>query len=156
MRTLAFVAAVATVAAVQLESGVKIPAQWKKVDNSDININDVSNEKIELTFAVKLDNKEELEKKLLEVSTPSSPSYGKLLNLDEVNALTNPSESSISTLKSFLKQYGIHDVDYSSGFIRSVVSKEVAEKMLSTTYNSYRHAETGAEVLRCEGMPCFI
>ena len=156
MRTFAFVAAIAGVAAVQLESGVKIPSQWKIIENHDFtvtNSNSNTNEKIELTFAIKVNNKDALEKKLLEVSTPSSESYGKLLNLDEINSMTNPSDTSISTLKTFLNEYGIemNEIDYSSGFMRTIVSKETAEKMLSTTYNNYRHEETDTEVLRCEG-----
>ena len=66
-----------------------------------------------------------LEQKLLEVSSPSSPKYGKHLTLDEVNSLTAPKNSDLQTVVEFLKTFGIVDFTYSSGFIRATVPIEV-------------------------------
>lgn len=142
-----FVAAVAAgVSALQLEPGTVVPSSWKIVENADKKL---STDKIELTFALKLSNKKELTEKLMSVSTPSSSDYGKLMTLAEVNEFTSPSQQSYDKLKTFLSSFGVDEVDYSSGFVRAVVTVEVAEKMLSTRYNRYRHSISGNEALRC-------
>lgn len=145
MRTFLFAAAAATAVATQLESGVKIPDSWKVMDGTRDNL---EGQKVQLTFAVKLSNKENLHDKLMSVSDPVSPSYGKLLTLDEVNQFTGPSENSYQTVKTYLSSFGINDVEYNSGFARATMPIEVAEKMLSAKYNRYRHS-SGREALRC-------
>ncbi len=105
---------------------------------------------IELTFAVKISNTAELEDRLLKVSTPSSSQYGKLLTLEEVEALTKPSQQSLESVTNFLRMHGVEEgVSYSSGFLRAVVPLTVAEKMLTTKYNTFHHVRSGHEAVRC-------
>jgi len=145
MRSFLFAAAAVTVVATQLETGVKVPDSWKVVENTRDNL---SSEKVELTFAVKLSNKESLHDKLMSVSDPASTSYGKLLTLDEVNEFTSPSHKSYETVKNYLASFGVSDVEFSSGFARAVVTVDTAEKLLSTRYGRYRHS-SGSEAIRC-------
>ena len=107
---------------------------WKASTRSD--------EKIQLTFALKQQNSQNLEKMLLDVSTPSSKNYGKLLTLDQVNKLTAPRPENLETVKKFLLEYGVVDFEYSSGFIKTTVPVEIAEKMLDTKYSTYTHSTT--------------
>jgi len=52
----------------------------------------------------------------------------------------------------FLASHGIDrsDTESSSGFIRTTVTFEQAERILSTKYYTYRHTFTGRYVQRCE------
>lgn len=119
-------------------------SRWS-VTNKLVNKED----KITLTFAVKQQNVDLLDKKLMEVSSPSSPKYGKHLTLHEVNQLTQPSNESIQAVVAFMKSFGINTYKYSSGFLKATVSIDVAEKMLATNYQKYSHAKSGVEALRC-------
>jgi tripeptidyl-peptidase I len=99
---------------------------------------------------VKQRNTDQLHDTLLAVSSPKSPSYGKLLNLEEVNALTSPSAESLKEVSTYMASFGATDVSYSSGFLRATVSIETAEKMLSTKYSTFKHSITGDVAVRCE------
>lgn len=90
-----------------------------------------------------------LESTLLSVSSPKSPNYGKLWTLDEVNQLTAPAQADVDTVVSFLKEHGVSEWEFVSGFLRATVSVETAEKMLDTQYKEYKHTSEGRKVLRC-------
>lgn len=72
------------------------------------------------------------------------------MSLAAVNAITAPRGQDVHAVVSFLKENNVVDYDISSGFLRTTVSVEVAEKMLGTTYAYYRHAKTNLKALRCE------
>lgn len=105
---------------------------------------------IKLTFAMKQRNIGLLEKRLLEMSTPSSPSYGKHMSLEEINSLTGPSDTSVDTVIRFLHNHGVDNFEYSSGFLRAIVSVTAAEQMLETKYRRYSRTLDGTSVLRCD------
>ena len=126
-----------------LEHGAQVPGKWVHLsDAPDL-------QQIELTFALKLRNTEELHDKLLAVSTPSSKSYGRHLSLEEVNDLTSPSAASIESVKDYIRSFGGKTITYSSGFVRTVVDIEIAEKMLSADYSLYKHMDTSETAVRC-------
>ena len=115
---------------------------------------DVSNEvspdtRLELTFAIKLRNVEELHNKLMKASSPKSADYGKLLSFEQVNSLTMPNDEAVKDIIAFLKEHGIENYKVVGGFIKTVVDVKVAEKVLSTKYNSFKHKESGKTVVRC-------
>jgi tripeptidyl-peptidase-1 len=91
-----------------------------------------------------------LHDKLMAVSSPKSPSYGKLLTLEEVNDLTSPSAEAIKDVSLYLASFGVKDVAFSSGFLRATVSIATAEEILTTKYSTYRHSLTGDLAIRCE------
>lgn len=138
-------------AGVQLEKGAIPPPSW--VRQVSISPQDIRSKQIELTFAVKQSNIDVLHETLMSVSNPDSPSYGKLLSLDEINKLTQPSNLSLETVKEYLNSHGVNesDVSYSSGFLRAVVDINTAESMLSASYSLYKHVLSEAEVIRCDG-----
>jgi len=98
---------------------------------------------------VKQSNIAKLESTLLSVSSPKSSNYGKLWSLDEVNQLTAPAQADIDTVVSFLKEHGVNEWEFVSGFLRTTVPVEIAEKMLDTQYKEYIHNSDGHKVLRC-------
>ena len=101
---------------------------------------------------MKQQNKDKLHKTLLEVSTPSSPSYGNVLTLAEVNAMTSPSPEALKKVSMYMASFGVQDISYSSGFLRATVGIETAEKMLSTKYATYEHSATGEIAGTCSNM----
>jgi len=107
---------------------------------------------IKLTFAVKQQNIDLLDDKLMSVSSTKSKYYGQLLSLKEVNEWTNPKAVDMDAVMDFLSFHGIDRsiIESSSGFIRITVSFEQAEKILSTKYYTYRHTITGIIVKRCD------
>ena len=63
---------------------------------------------IELTFALKQQNLDELQDILLKVSTPSDDLYGKHLSIQQVQEFTMPSQQTTNTVKSWLISNGIN------------------------------------------------
>jgi tripeptidyl-peptidase I len=113
---------------------------------------DLPAQHLDLIFAVKLRNTDLLHEKLMNASLPSSENYGRHLSFNEMKAMTNPHVDTIESVVSFLKEFGIDrkKMRVSGGFIKVKVEVEVAEKMLSTKYYTYKHASTGDITLRCK------
>ena len=65
---------------------------------------------VELTFMVKQQNVDVLERTLLAVSDPSSPSYGKHLSNAAVHELVKPRDASIEAVKAFIVSHGAEPV----------------------------------------------
>ena len=63
-----------------------------------------------VTFAVKQSNLEELERRLLAVSEPSSPEYGMHMGRDAVDELVAPAAASLAAVHGMLGQHSV-DVD---------------------------------------------
>lgn len=146
LRVLALSAILSSISAhqwVRMERDVAISTEWlrQKYDASETNV--------ELTFAVKLNNADKLHNELMRVSSPLSKDYGKLYSHKEIKALTLPSADSISAVTSYLKEFGVNDFKVVGGFVKAVVNVHVAEKLLSTTYNSFAHKTTGEKTVRC-------
>ena len=125
---------------------------WSLQHHSSNETNDVVASFIRLTFAVKQQNIDLLDDKLMSVSSTKSKQYGQLLTLKEVQELTDPKPIHMDAVMAFLASHGIDrsDTESSSGFIRTTVTFEQAERILSTKYYTYRHTFTGRYVQRCE------
>ena len=92
---------------------------------------------LELIIAVRQQNLDALEPKLMQVSTPDDESYGKHLSLDAVNELVKPASESVLAVQSWLAEHGFdaeRDVEYSPAkdflLLRTTVDR--AEQMLQT------------------------
>ena len=118
----------------------------------NVQSNSAKIQKIELTFALKLSNADKLHDKLMDVSSPKSSNYGKLMTLKEVNDFTRPSDEAVKTVSEFLESFGLGKGDYtqSNGFIRALVDVELAEKMLSAKYQTFEHEGTKQVAVRCK------
>lgn len=126
-----------------MEQNAKISPHWLQESQP------TPDGKIELTFAVKLNNVERLEGELMRVSSPSSSDYGKLLSYNEMTQLTAPKADSLLAVTSFLKDAGITDFQTTPGFVRTVVNIKTAETLLSAKYMMYKSAKTSVRALRC-------
>uniref|UniRef100_A0A3Q3WF24 Tripeptidyl-peptidase 1 n=1 Tax=Mola mola TaxID=94237 RepID=A0A3Q3WF24_MOLML len=82
-------------------SNLRIPEEWTHVGKVD------PKEELQLTFVLKQQNVELLEKMLGLVSDPDSAHYGKYLTLEEVSALVRPSELTQKVVRHWLQSYGI-------------------------------------------------
>lgn len=106
--------------------------------------------KLELLFAVKQTNLPELERRLLEVSDPDSPSYGAHLSNDAVHSLIAPSQASIDIVRGFLEGHGVQalPVTPNGDFLRATVSVAQAEALLGCEYFLMQHGPSGQQAHR--------
>ena len=107
-----------------------------------------------LTVGVRQRNVGTLEKLLLAVSSPSSPSYRRHLSFAEVNALMAPPQSSIAAVEQWLVDGGVERSairrTVSGDWLSADTTLGVAEALLQAEYSTYRHVERGVEVTRTE------
>jgi tripeptidyl-peptidase-1 len=108
-------------------------------------------ESVELTFALKQQNLEQLETVLLEVSDPMSAKYGHHLSRDEVNALVAPTVDDVSAVLNWLE--GVGEVQEHSDFITCVTNVSQAESLMGGEYHEFRHPLTGFSALRMQTKP---
>lgn len=81
--------------------------------------------------------------RLMDVSHPSSPNYGKHLSTEEVHNLFAPTESSVRAVKDWLLESGLglsetHVLHYENkGWLALDIPASHAEKLLNTEYYEY-------------------
>ena len=108
-----------------------------------------------LTFFVALRqrNLDELERRFWAVSDPSSPSYLDFMTGEAIQALVSPAEEDKAVVREWLTSVPPSPpviVDWSDSFeVRTTV--EGASLLLSTTFQSFRHVESGMRVVRAWG-----
>jgi tripeptidyl-peptidase-1 len=96
-------------------------------------------DQIKLTFAVKQQNIDLIEEKLLEVSDPASPKFGQHWSAKEIHEFLKPKDESLEILLDWFNYYNIDEdsIEYLSSnkdFIRVTTTIEVANEMLHTEY----------------------
>ena len=126
-----------------VEPSVTVPAGWE-VQGASREL--VPNLKFELLFAVKQSNLQELHDKLMEVSTPTSPTYGQHLSNDAVHALVAPAADDLAAVRAHLDASGIKAVESASpnsDMIRVAVTIAEAEALLGgVRYMQLHHAKS--------------
>jgi len=107
---------------------------------------------IELTFAVRQRNLDQLEQIFHEVSDPDSPRYGQHLTFDEVNTLTAPSQGDLAVVEDMARQLGATAVrrTANSDFVVAEVPVAAAELVFGDRFLRLRH-EDGRTAVRCPG-----
>lgn len=128
-------------AAVLVESIKQVPRGW-----SSASIPDPSSS-IVLQVALAQQNIDELEWRLAAVSTPNSPSYGRYLDLGEINEIFAPSNASYAAVESWLKSHGVTSYTRQAGSIWFYTTVSTANELLSTGFKSYSDPN-GIEKLR--------
>ncbi|KAJ7066405.1 family S53 protease-like protein [Mycena amicta] len=99
---------------------------------------------LKLRIALTSNNVSGLESALLDVSTPSSPNYGKHLTKDEVNAFLAPSSQALAAVQNWLANNNISASSEAAGdwlTIKLPVSQ--ANTLLNANFEMYQHAATG-------------
>ncbi|KAL1523244.1 hypothetical protein AB1Y20_018195 [Prymnesium parvum] len=131
---------------VQVEPNPILPLGWTVVGPSPADL------RIQLTFAIKQQNIEQLHKLLMEVSTPNSASYGKHLSNDKVHALIAPDGGDISAVRHFLSSHNIKtvaDASPNSDLLVATMSVTEAEALLGgVRYMQLRHSASGKLIHR--------
>jgi tripeptidyl-peptidase-1 len=107
---------------------------------------------LELIVAVKQNSAgvAALERALLAVSMPSSPTYGKHLSNAQAQALVAPSAASLDAVHAWLSEHGIALANLTStaDFVGGLVSVAAAEALLGTSFHAFSHAPSGSSVVR--------
>ncbi|XP_048047499.1 tripeptidyl-peptidase 1 isoform X1 [Megalobrama amblycephala] len=98
-------------------------------------------EEVELTFALKQQNVNQMEELLKLVSDPDSHQYGKHLSLEEVADLVQPSQLTEKVVQNWLQSHGVkncHTV-VTRDFLQCVMTVQVAEALLpGSKFHRYR------------------
>lgn len=105
--------------------------------------------RMELTFAIRHQNKDKLLKTFNEVSNPDHEAYGKYLSFDEVNALTAPASEDVETVESAVRALNGVNVrrTASNDYIIAEVTVADAEKMFGGDFLRYANKD-GQSILR--------
>jgi tripeptidyl-peptidase-1 len=128
-------------AAVLLEQIPQVPNGWSEVDTPS------QSAQLTLQVALAHQNLDQLESKLAAVSMPESATYGKYLDVDDVNAIFGPSKASTDAVQSWLKSNGVTDYTAQGGSIWFQTNVSTANSLLSTEFKTYSDA-TGSTKLR--------
>ncbi|XP_052385958.1 tripeptidyl-peptidase 1 isoform X2 [Carassius gibelio] len=119
----------------EADQDASVPEDWILVGRVG------SLEEVELTFALKQQNVNQMEELLKLVSDPDSHQYGKYLSLEEVAALVRPSQLTEKVVQNWLQSHGVkncHTV-VTQDFLQCVMTVQVAEKLLpGTKFHRYR------------------
>lgn len=122
-----------------------VPSKWTEAGNAHPQTT------LELQIGLKQSNMEGLEAKMLDISNPSSPNYGKWLTREEIETYTKPQVESVDLVKLWLAAYDIPDTAISqptADWITVKVPLSKAEELLSTSYSMYKDTVSGHVVPR--------
>lgn len=111
----------------EYNQNVLIPKDWTHVGRVE------PKEELQLTFALKQQNVDLLEKLLQVVSDPDSAHYGKYLTLEEVSSLVQPSDLTQKVVRGWLQTNGVTNCRTvrTRDFLECSMTAEVAEQLLS-------------------------
>ncbi|KAJ4253783.1 hypothetical protein NW762_010177 [Fusarium torreyae] len=111
----------------------KVPKGWH-VDNTA----SVSEEKQHVfSIALTMQNVEQLESKLFDLSSPGSKNYGQWLSHDEVDATFSPSKEAVSSVTKWLKSNGVKHYKVNGAFIDFALDISKANSLLGGDYQYY-------------------
>uniref|UniRef100_A0A4W5RG20 Tripeptidyl-peptidase 1 n=1 Tax=Hucho hucho TaxID=62062 RepID=A0A4W5RG20_9TELE len=129
------------------DQDILIPEDWTRVGRI------APTEKLELTFALRQQNVDQLEHLLLQVSDPESAQYGKHLTLEEVTALVRPSQLTQKVVHHWLQSHGVTDCQtiLTQDFLQCTMStcfmNTVAEALLPGI-EFHRYVRDGISLVR--------
>ena len=106
---------------------------------------------LELSFALKQKNVDQLEELLLEVSNPDSKLYGKYLSVDQITELISPTKQTIGVVKSWLANLGVTNcqLTLNKDFLLCTMPCQVAESvLLGSDFCYFHHNKLSKRVIR--------
>ncbi|KAL7943618.1 peptidase S8/S53 domain-containing protein [Trichoderma barbatum] len=118
-------------ASVLVESLEKLPHGWRASSAP------IPSSQIVLQVALTQQNIDQLESRLAAVSTPNSKTYGKYLDLDEINDIFAPSNASSAAVESWLQSHGVTKYTKQGSSIWFQTEVSTANAMLSTNFHTY-------------------
>lgn len=104
-------------------------------------------ERIELTFALKQQNLDQLHDTLMAVSTPTSERYGKHLTNEAVHALVAPAAADVATVRNFLDAHEVKSATPNDDMLTVTTTFGAAERLLNAEYVTLEHT-SGSRVHR--------
>lgn len=126
----------------------QIPPEWTKLSRA------VPDTAIELRIGLKQSNVKYAEELANQISHPKSEKYGKFLTPQQVIDLFAAPQEAISETVQWLRQSGVNSKlikpTADRNWIKFNTTVAVAEKLLDTTYYTYKNEEQGIEVVACE------
>jgi len=110
------------------------------------------NQMIQLTFAIKQQNRDLIHQKVYEVSNPSSNKFGGHWSMEEIHKFLKPKDDSIALILDWFNYYNIekNNINYltvNKDFIRIETTIKTANDMLNTEYANWINDE-GAKHIR--------
>ncbi|KAJ2995994.1 hypothetical protein NUW58_g1118 [Xylaria curta] len=90
-----------------------------------------------LQIDLALDNTGRLEEKLKDLSTPSSPNYGKWLTKEEVDALFPPTDGASAAVTSWLRSHGVVHIREGNSSIKFAAPVRTMNRLLNATFAYY-------------------
>lgn len=128
-----------TLAAVH-EQLAALPLGWSEVATpSDGQI-------LTLSIGLAQQNIDQLESKLLAVSTPGNAEYGQHLDVDDVNSLFAPTEEANTAVQSWLTNAGVSQVQSDGHWVTFATTVSKANELLNTTFKTY--SNSGVQKIR--------
>jgi len=118
---------------------------WKMLDRVE------PHKTLELSFALKQENIEQLEELFWEVSDPDSRIYGKYLTTDQITEMIAPSFETYSLIDKWLKNEGVVDCDLvaNKDYMNCRMPCKLAEKVLTgAVFFYFRHDKYHKKVIR--------
>ncbi|PYH87644.1 subtilisin-like protein [Aspergillus ellipticus CBS 707.79] len=119
---------------VVLETIKNVPSDWSLVQQAD------ANSTITLSIALARQNLDQLETKLLAVSTPGKATYGQFLDLDDINEQFPLADD--AAVVSWLQQAGVTKIAREGGLLNFATTVETANKLLDTSFGVYKSGAT--------------
>lgn len=123
------------------ESLHQVPRDWTRVQSAE------PTENIRLRVSLKQQNLDEFYDKLLQISTPDHPQYGKHYEGHELRSLLRPSQEASATAISWLQDNNVTDILDDRDYLMFRTSVGTANKLLDTQFDWYR-GEDGVQMLR--------
>lgn len=136
---LPILAALAAASPTNLQMALKqslhsVPTGWQVYGDAP------ADHQIDMHIGLKEQNMDVLQQRLLAMSTPDHPDYGKHMSKDEIDTLTAPTKETVQSVTSWLESHGVKAGEISNGLMPVTVTIAQAEKMLGTKYSVYHHA----------------
>ncbi|GLB06208.1 polynucleotide 3'-phosphatase [Aspergillus tubingensis] len=132
--TAGFALAAPVLGSVVLETVKSVPSDWKLVKAAD------TSSTISLSVALARQNLDQLEEKLLAVSTPGKDTYGQFLDLDDINEQFPLADD--AAVVSWLKKNGVTKIHKEGGLLNFATTVGTANQLLNTTFSVYKSGST--------------
>jgi len=104
--------------------------------------------KTAFSIALKMQNIDQLESKLLAVSTPDSASYGKYMDAADIASTFAPSDEAVSAVTSWLKENGVTSYTVNGAFVDFAATVDHANTLFAANYKYYTNGEDTTSRLR--------
>ena len=124
-----------TLAAVH-EQLAALPLGWSEVATP------ADDQILTLSIGLAQQNIDQLESKLLAVSTPGNAEYGQHLDVDDVNSLFAPTEEANTAVQSWLTNAGVGQVQSDGHWVTFATTVSKANELLNTTFKTYSNSGT--------------